>query len=657
MAIAFSSFALRVQIGSIVGVAVVCLLTLGWVQVDGRLRENAARAEAAAADALETRAQQLEIDLLQLRRSEKNFLTRSDLAYTREHTDLRKKTDQLLATIVQTVAKRDPVMAAKVEKIAQGVRDYGAGFDRIVVARQQMGLDPKSGHLGVLRERAHEIEKAASAAGRLEIENAVLQLRRAEKDFMLRLDRSYVEQFDGLSKKLDTIVRAAGLEGTTEKAILVAAEIYRKSFLAWVEAAGEAAAAEKAMMNSHRGIEPIIDEVEKQIAKETADAVARAESVSADTESRLVWGYGVILVVLTVLSLLIARAISRPIGAMTDMMTRLAGGDLEVTVSGTEKTNELGAMARAVRVFRDNAVEQRRLEREAANEAARAAEIKRKAMHDLADSFEHRIGAVVQMVSSAATELEAAAQTLSASAEEASVQATAVASASEEASSNVESVAAATEELATTVREVGRQVESSAQIAARAVGEAERTTRRVEGLAGAAERIGSIVQLINEIAGRTNLLALNATIEAARAGEAGKGFAVVAAEVKQLADQTAKATAEIGTQVGAIQNSTGDAAQAIGDIRRTIEAMNGIAATISAAVEEQGATTQEIARNLASAAKGASSVTSNVAGVSDAAAGSSAASTQVLSSARELARQAEQLGGAVSGFLAEVRAG
>jgi methyl-accepting chemotaxis protein len=657
MALAFSNLALRFQIGSIVGVAVVSLLALGWVQIDGRARETVARTDAAQADALETQAQQLEINLLQLRRSEKNFLTRSDLVYTREHTDLRKKTDGLLSDIVRTVSKRDPAMATKVEKIAQGVRDYGAGFDRIVVARQQMGLDLKSGHLGVLRERAHEMEKAAVAAGRQDIENGVLQMRRAEKDFMLRLDRSYVDQFDGLAKKFDASVRAAGLPGANETAILAAAEVYRKSFSDWAAAAAEAAAAEKAMMNSHRGIEPTIDEVEKQIAKAAADAVARAEVVSTETESRLIWGYGVVLVVLTVLSLLIARAISRPIGSMTGVMTRLAGGNLEVTIEGTEKTNELGAMARAVRVFRDNAIEQRRLEEAAANEAARAAETRRRTMLDLADTFEHRVGAIVQMVSSAATELEAAAQTLSATAEEASVQATAVASASEEASSNVESVAAATEELATTVREVGRQVESSAQIAARAVGEAERTTTRVQGLAGAAERIGSIVQLINEIAGKTNLLALNATIEAARAGEAGKGFAVVAAEVKQLADQTGKATAEIGTQVGAIQGSTEDAAGAIREIRRTIESMNSIAATISAAVEEQGAATQEIARNLANAAKGAASVNANVAGVSDAAAGSSAASTQVLSSARELSRQAEQLGGAVSGFLAEVRAG
>jgi methyl-accepting chemotaxis protein len=654
--ISFSNLRLRTQVGSIVAVAVAALLAVGFVGYDGQSRATTARDEADTATSLEDRSQQIEIDLLQLRRSEKNFLTRSDLAYTREHADIRQRVDRELAELANRIAARNPAMVPKVDTIARGVRDYGAGFDRIVTARRQMGLDVKSGLIGELRQRAHEVEKALDAAGRDPLTITFLQIRRNEKDFMLRLDRAYVDQFEGLAKKFDDRLGAAVLAGQLDAAVQSSWETYRKAFSGWAAAAIEAAAAEKAMMNSHRGIEPVIDEVEKEIEHAADVARERAQLVSQQTNGRLAWGFGVVLFGLTVLSLLIARGIARPIGGMTGAMTRLAAGDLDTEIGGTERTNELGAMARAVAVFRDNAIERRRLEAEAAGAAARAAAERRRTMHELADAFEQRVGSVVAMVSSAATELEAAAQTLSAAAEEASVQSTSVASASEEASSNVESVAAATEELATTVREVGRQVETSAGIAARAVGEAEKTTTRVEGLAGAAERIGSIIQLINEIAGRTNLLALNATIEAARAGEAGKGFAVVAAEVKQLADQTAKATAEIGTQVGAIQGSTDEAATAIAEIRKTIEAMNGIAATISAAVEEQGAATLEISRNVANAAKGAMAVTSNIAGVSQAAAGSSAASTQVLAAAQELARQSEQLGGAVGGFLAEVRA-
>jgi methyl-accepting chemotaxis protein len=390
-------------------------------------------------------------------------------------------------------------------------------------------------------------------------------------------------------------------------------------------------------------------------------AEARDRADSANAAARLELGVQLTLLVVSLaialgMTLVIGRRVVRPLGVIRNRMMQLAEGDLATEAPYTERGDEIGALGKAMAVFRDNMAETERM-REARADEDRAANARRRdEMHDLAERFDRAVGGIVGMVASAATELQTSAQTLTASAEETSAQSTSVAAASEQASANVASVASATEELSSTVGEIARQVAQSSAIAQKAVGEASQTNAQVRELATAAAKIGSVVDLINQIAGQTNLLALNATIEAARAGEAGKGFAVVAAEVKQLADQTAKATAEISTQISAIQGATDQAAHAIERIGSTIEAMNTITSTISAAVDGQGAATTDIARNVQEASRGTAEVSSSIAGVTMAASDSSAAAAQVLSSASELSRQAETLSAEVTRFLETVRA-
>ena len=349
--------------------------------------------------------------------------------------------------------------------------------------------------------------------------------------------------------------------------------------------------------------------------------------------------------------------IARPMRALSVSMEELAGGNFSVVLPGLGRKDEVGDVAGAVEKFKVVSEKKARDEAEAKIQQDQIAARQRKAeMMKLADEFEGAVGEIVETVSSASTELEASATTLTATAERSQELTTAVAAASEEASTNVQSVASATEELSSSVNEISRQVQESARMATDAVGQARTTNDRVSELSKAAARIGDVVELINTIAGQTNLLALNATIEAARAGEAGRGFAVVASEVKALAEQTAKATGEIGQQITGIQAATQESVTAIKEISSTIERLSEISSTIAAAVEEQGAATQEISRNVQQAAQGTQQVSANITDVQGGAAETGSASSQVLSAAQSLSSDSNRLKLELGKFLNTVRA-
>jgi methyl-accepting chemotaxis protein len=392
-------------------------------------------------------------------------------------------------------------------------------------------------------------------------------------------------------------------------------------------------------------------------AKQQAERATDNAAASMSFAERLGMGVGAFVMLVLIGSAAFGvLSIARPIRRIAEVLLALGSGNKQVDVPYVGRGDEVGDAANAANTFKENLIRIEKMETEQKEAEVHAAAQRKADMHKLADDFQAAVGQIIETVSSASTELEAAAGTLTKTAEVTQELSGTVAAASEQASANVQSVASATEEMTSSVTEISRQVQESSRIAVEAVKQAQQTDARINELSKAAGRIGDVVKLITAIAEQTNLLALNATIEAARAGEAGRGFAVVASEVKQLASQTAKATDEIGTQIAGMQTATQDSVAAIKEIGGTIGRISEIASTIAAAVEEQGAATQEIARNVGEAAKGTQQVASNITDVNRGAGETGSASAQVLSSAQSLSSESSHLKAEVDKFLMTVRA-
>jgi methyl-accepting chemotaxis protein len=416
----------------------------------------------------------------------------------------------------------------------------------------------------------------------------------------------------------------------------------------------------KALMAATTSVATEID----RLGNELADGYSKAAtSAKASADGEIASSINVAAIVGTVavllgvgLAIVMARSIASPIKAMTDAMTRLARREMTVEIAGLGRKDEVGSMAEAVQVFKDNMIRADQFTADQQAQKATAEALQKATLNKMADTFEANVGQLVGLLAASSTEMEATAKSMAATADETSKQAGTVAAAAEEAGTGMQTVASAAEELSASISEISRQVAQSTRVTGKAVSDTQRTDHIVRALADGAEKIGAVVSLITNIAAQTNLLALNATIEAARAGDAGKGFAVVASEVKSLAAQTSKATEEIGAQISQMQAATKEAVDAIRGITGTIEEVSSISISIASAVEEQGAATAEIARNVQQTTAAAQEVTLNISGVNRAAGETGAAATQVLGAAGDLSQQSERLAAEVRSFVAGVRA-
>jgi methyl-accepting chemotaxis protein len=640
----------------IIGVAGIILV--GGMHMYGESALAVYRNAAEGARAIFELNNRIEIELLEGRRAEKDFILRSDLKRADAQAEISKAAVSDIDTLHGQVAglgKAD--LARQIEAMSPSLKQYQAHFASVVAEKTRLGLDENSGLEGRLRGSVHDIEARVGQLRDPALLVTMLMMRRHEKDFMLRRDGKYGDEIKQRASEFVAQVENGNMPEAAKAELKQKLADYQRDFFAWMETALKLGGELKATSESFSAVEPVIAAVSKSVN----DIRIEAERSDATMRANIQWQMelAILLIAFAALgaALFIGRSVSRPLKAMTAAMIDLAKGNFSVVLPGLGRADEIGEIAQAVETFKVNAEQKARDEAEAKIKQDKlVAELRKADMHKLADAFEGAVGEIIDVVSSAATELEASANALKTTAGRSQELATVVAAASEEASTNVQSVASASEELTASVNEISRQVQESSRVASEAVGQAQKTNDRVGELSKAAARIGDVVELINTIAGQTNLLALNATIEAARAGEAGRGFAVVASEVKALAEQTAKATGEIGQQIAGIQAATHESVGAIKEIGNTIGRMSEISSTIAAAVEEQGAATQEISRNIQHAAEGTSQVSSNIANVQRGASETGSASSQVLSAARSLSVESNRLKLEVGKFLNTVRA-
>ena len=655
-----SSLSLRLthKITAIGVIGVVGVILIGGIHLYGEAATAVYRDAAENARAIFELNSKVEIELLEGRRAEKDFLLRNDPTKADSQIEIGKAVaadiDALHGKIV-VIGKPD--LARDIETMSASLKQYQAHFAAVVEKKQQLGLNETAGLEGRLRTSVHEIEARVDQLHESALLITMLMMRRHEKDFMLRRDAKYGEEMKKRASEFTVGIENAGIPETAKTELRQKLADYQRDYFAWMDTALTLARELKATSESFSAVEPVIAAVSNSVN----DIRSEADRSNVAARDRIQWQIeiAILLIASAVLGagFLIGRSVSRPLSAMTAAMIELAKGNFAIVLPGLGRADEIGEIAQAVETFKVNAEQKARDEAEAKIKQDQIAAQRRRAdMIKMADDFEGAVGEIVETVSSASTELEASAGTLTSTAVRSQELATMVAAASEEASTNVQSVASATEELTSSVNEISRQVQESARMANDAVDQARKTNDRVGELSKAAARIGDVVELINTIAGQTNLLALNATIEAARAGEAGRGFAVVASEVKALAEQTAKATGEIGQQISGIQSATLESVNAIKEISGTIERLSEISSTIAAAVEEQGAATQEISRNVQHAAEGTMQVSSHITDVQQGASETGSASSQVLAAAQSLSGDSNRLKLEVGKFLNSVRA-
>jgi len=636
----------------------------------GLANATTSEARASQANALAQEMERAEALLTRLREGGVETAQTEAVAVALDH--VRTNLKQIDALVGEALSRQEKIIeyqneatrlgeqfAAALQPLASEQRNSLVGFIAVLNSARSSADQRFAADTGIQR-----IADALRALGRMSAASATLQAVFAQISAtqdaatLDRLAQSIRREVDTLFAALDEMDDKAkdGLTPLVEQW-----EKLAKNDVVGLQRQQLAAAEKRSALVASNNV--AADELSKAIEKGVGSAKAEVSGAASDARDLVDRSTMTLLGMIAVgfvLALLIGwlyvgRSVAGRLIALDGAMRRVAEGDLAVHVppSGGD---EIGAMADALRVFKDNAERVRRLEAEQAEAKRRAEEERKAATLKLADDFEKSVKGIVSSVTAFVAEMRKSAEELSAAAEESSRRSQGVAAATEQAMANTQTVASAAEELAASITEISRQVAQSTSIAGKAVQAASGTNTVVEGLARTAQQIGDVVKLIQDIAGRTNLLALNATIEAARAGEAGKGFAVVASEVKSLANQTAKATDQITLQIGEIQGATQQTVEAIKSISGTISEIDGVASAIASAVEEQGATTREMASNIQEVATGTREVAKNTAGAQQAATTTGAAAAKVLEAANELARQSEELRAQIDGFLEVVRA-
>lgn len=650
----FTALKISMRVNLLAALAVLATAVMAAVYFNGDRILNSELDRASRFAQLAELAQNVETGTLQMRRREKDFLLRKDAAYIGKYESEAEKVRAMLGEM-EALALAAETRAA-IARLSAGIPRLTEQFRTVAAIQETIGLDEDKGLRGMLRGAVHAVEEKLEAKGLDALTVKMLMMRRHEKDFMLRGHEKYIGRIDTRRQEFDALLGNTSFAPDEKTEIAKLMDAYQAGFRSYAQASvnltGETAKLSTIFAELVPDFELVFD------ASQTGKAAAAAELHAAREQIRTAFIVSAlaILVVAALLGLLIGRSITGPIRSMTTNMRDLADGNTQLEIAGTGERNEIGEMARAVEVFRQNAIRNRELEAEQARQAANAEAEKRRMMARIAEEFDASIGNVVGTVSSAASQLNATARSMAGITEEASHKASTVAAVQEQTAANVRTVAAATEELSSSIAEINQQVSDAAEMSKKAVEDVQTTAHQIETLASTADKIGEVISMISDIAGQTNLLALNATLEAARAGEAGKGFAVVASEVKALANQTAKATESISQLILEVQSETTSAVSSVDGIGSVITRLEEISVAIAAAMEEQDATTQEVAHSINEASSGTQDVSASIEIVSEASQEAGAASNQVMASAGQLLEQADIMKEEVRRFIESVQA-
>ncbi|MES0883779.1 methyl-accepting chemotaxis protein [Roseibium sp. SCP14] len=603
---------------------------------------------------MDYRVSQVQAHAQNMRSSKKDLLLTKDLVFVE---DYRSEYEKAVSNLNEVEVKpQSAAIKREIDSLRSILDRHKAEFEVLSTDLQEMGLDENSGLQGALRSAVHNVEERLKAANLDALTVKMLMMRRHEKDFMLRGKDKYVGRIDKRREEFASLLTQSGLAASEQAELNQLLDTYQAAFKKYADKATEIKVDLEHLEELYAKVNPlwtVMSEAAFAGKQAAGNALDVAEASSRKTYLTV---SGIALFLAIGLGWLIGRSITRPVKNLTDTMRDLAGGNIEVDVSFTDRSNEIGSMARAVEVFRTNAVRTRELEEEQQEQSARAEQEKRALMESLADQFDASVGAIVQRVSDAAVSLDQSAATMSRVSENTSERAENAANASAQTTENVSVVASAAEEMTASISEINEQVIRASEASRNAAQDVSQTASQMDMLANMADKIGEVVSMISDIAEQTNLLALNATIESARAGEAGKGFAVVASEVKALASETAKATESISELVTEIQAETKTAVGSIGKIGDVIRDLEHSSTAIASAMEEQGATTQSVAENVAQAATGTRDVSDSIQVVKNASVEASEATHQVRSSIDELTHQSNTLREEVGRFLNQIRA-
>jgi methyl-accepting chemotaxis protein len=524
-----------------------------------------------------------------------------------------------------------------------------------VKLQERIGRADQNGLTAKLNDQHGAIDHKLAGAGLDQLRGILLVISRYMRDFMIQQDAELVTYVQDVRADFNLLLKSGTKSPEFATEIGGMMDEYQETIRSWMNAMIQLAEHTKQLGAIHAEMEPVLQKITSVAKEGVTTAHAAFEQTRSMTQIIVIATSAAMLLFVSIIGFSVGRGISRPLAALTAATTDLAGGNLELEIPAADRPDEIGHLARAVLVFKRNALEKRQLETKEAEERA-AKEQRAKSVESLIETFEAASNEALQNVLNAASSLQDTSATMAAAAETTNQQSSTARTGAEAASRNVQTVASATEQLSGSIDEISRQVTQSNEVAEKAVEASRETQETMKGLAASAETIGDVVNLIQEIAAQTNLLALNATIEAARAGEAGKGFAVVASEVKQLANQTSKATDQIARQISAIQTTATNAVEAINQVNAVIEKISGYSATVASAVEEQSSATRHIADNVQQAATGTTTVTDSINGLNAAANETTQAAQQVKLLSRNLADEAARLKDVATTFLENVRA-